>query len=84
MSKQRDLLHELGYQLTAGQHTRGDCSTEDCNDTARGSLYCRQCATTRLAEATSPEFAVNAHMLMCSRMIAQDAIDELYAEVEEA
>ena len=82
MSKTIDLLHELGYQLTAGECTNGECMTDRCNNGARGGLYCHVCATTRLAEVTTPEFASRAATLMRARRGIQSSIDHLYTYLE--
>ena len=81
MSDAKDLLSEVGYQYSNGEHTRGNCLTDGCKGSSRGGLYCRACAATRLAEVTSPSFAARATALFKARMSIQGDIDDMYEEL---
>lgn len=79
-NKVRDVMHEVTYQHPTGVHTYGNCLTEGCKLSARGGVYCKQCAGARLAEAKDPAFAARFVALIKARQSIQFDIDEMYEE----
>lgn len=55
------LISEIRYQYPLGVTTLGPCSTEGCDNTARGSRRCAQCLTERLAQITEAAWAYKFH-----------------------